>query len=132
MDKQKELQQWFDLAKQNLGIAKFLAEKYHPTPVESICNNCQQSAEKDLKGYLFNENVNFPFTHDLSELLAMCIDINPNFAKFAKQCTFLTRYGVAPKYPNDLQITEDDAKAAIRFAEEIKEFVVNNANAQTK
>ena len=125
MDRQEELRQWFDLAKQNLGIAKFLAEKYYPTPVESICNICQQSVEKDLKGYLFSKNVNFPFTHDLSELLAMCIEVNTSFLKFTKQCTFLTRYGVAPKYPNDLQITEDDAKAAIRFAEEIKEFVVN-------
>ena len=26
------------------------------------------------------------------------------------------------KYPNELQITEDDANTAIRFAEEIKEF----------
>ena len=34
-------------------------------------------------------------------------------------------FGVIPKYPNELQITEDDAKAAIHFAEEIKEFVVN-------
>ena len=128
MDKQKELQQWFDLAKQNLGIAKFLAEKYHPTPVESICNNCQQSAEKDLKGYLFNNNVNFPFTHDLSELLAMCIELDTGFLKFTKQCTFLTRYGVAPKYPNDLQINYQDANAAIRFAEDIKDFVVNLIN----
>jgi len=125
MDKKEELRQWFDLAKQNLGIAKFLDEKYHPTPVESICNNCQQSAEKDLKGYLFSKNVNFPFTHDLPELLAMCIDINPNFVKYAKQCAFLTRYGIAPKYPSDLQITEDDAKTAIRFAKEIEEFVID-------
>jgi HEPN domain-containing protein len=41
---------------------------------------------------------------------------------FTKQCRYLTRFGVLPKYPNELQITEDDAKNAIRFAEEIKEF----------
>ena len=32
-----------------------------------------------------------------------------------------------PRYPNELQLTEDDAKSAIRFAEEIKEFVVSIA-----
>jgi hypothetical protein len=37
-----------------------------------------------------------------------------------------------PKYPNELQITEDDAKAAIRFAEEIKEFVIDNAQDKGK
>jgi HEPN domain-containing protein len=131
MDRTEELRQWFDFAKQNLGIAKFLAEKYHPTPVEAICNNCQQSAEKDLKGYLFNKNINFPFTHDLSELLAMCIEVDTGFLKFTRQCTFLTRYGVAPKYPNDLQITGDDAKIAIRFADEIKEFVLSTVKSVT-
>ena len=34
-------------------------------------------------------------------------------------------FAVMPKYPNDLQITENDAKTAIRFAEEIKEFVLS-------
>ena len=122
MDKKEELRQWFALAKQNLDAAKYLANNMHPMPIETICNQCQQSAEKDLKGFLFLNDVEFPKTHDLSELLAMCIDINQNFAKFAKQCTYLTKFAVMPKYPNELQITEEDAKSAIRFAEEIKEF----------
>jgi len=123
MDRKEELRQWFDLAKQNLDVAKNSANNMFPMPVETICNQCQQSVEKDLKGYLFLKDVEFPKTHDLSELQAMCIDINPNFAKFTKQCTFLTKFGVIPKYPNELQLTEVDAKTAVRFAEEIKEFV---------
>jgi len=125
MDRKEELRQWFVLAKQNLDVAKYLTNNMHPMPVETICNQCQQSVEKDLKGYLFLNQAEFQKTHDLSELLAMCIDINPNFAKFAKQCTYLTKFAVMPKYPNELQITEEDAKAAIRFAEEIKELVMN-------
>jgi len=128
MDKQEELRQWFDLAKQNLEIAKHLLTTFHPTPVESICNNCQQSAEKDLKGYLFFNQVEFPKTHDLAVLVVMCGNINPDFMKFLKQCQYLTDFGVIPKYPNELQITDDDAKTAIRFADEIKEFVVNLLN----
>ena len=123
MDRQEELKQWFDLAKQNLEIAKHLLATFHPTPVESICNNCQQSAEKDLKGYLFLNQVEFPKTHDLAALVVMCGNINPDFMKFLKQCQYLTDFGVMPKYPNELQLTEDDAKAAIRFADEVKEFV---------
>ena len=76
MDRQEELRQWFDLAKQNLDVAKNLTINMHPMPVETICNQCQQSVEKDLKGYLFLNDVEFPKTHDLSELQAMCIDIN--------------------------------------------------------
>ena len=123
MDKQEELRQWFSLAEQNLEVAKHLLATFHPTPVETICNQCQQSAEKDLKGYLFLNQVEFPKTHDLAVLVVMCGNINPDFMKFLKQCQYLTDFGVMPKYPNELQLTEDDAKAAIRFAEEVKEFV---------
>ncbi|MCL2312282.1 MAG: HEPN domain-containing protein [Firmicutes bacterium] len=125
MDKQEELRQWFSLAEQNLRFAKNGAITMHPMPVETICNLCQQSAEKDLKGYLFLNDVEFPKTHDLAVLVVMCGNINPDFMKFIKQCQYLTKFAVMPKYPNQLQIIEDDAKTAIRFAEEIKEFVVN-------
>jgi len=125
MDKIEELQQWISIAKEDLDVAKFLAEKYHPKPVEKICNFCQQSTEKDLKGYLFINDVELQKTHDLSVLLGMCADINAEFVKFDKQCRYLTQFAIIPKYPHSLQITNDDAKAAIHFAEEIKEFVVN-------
>jgi len=123
-DKDKELRQWFSLAKQNLDVAKHLVSNMHPTPVESICNNCQQSVEKYLKGYLFFNDIEPPKIHNLPALSAMCVKINPAFIKFEKQYRFLTNFGVLPKYPNQLQLTEEDANTAIRFAEEIKEFVV--------
>jgi len=131
MDRKEELRQWFTLAQQDLKLAKNAADTMHPMPVENICNLCQQSVEKDLKAYLLLNEVEFPKTHDLSELLAMCIDINPKFVKFVKQCTYLTKFAVMPRYPNELQLTDDDAKAAIHFAEEIKEFVVKITHNQT-
>ena len=124
MDKHEELRQWFSLAEQDLSIAKNSAITMHPIPVERICNLCQQSVEKALKGYLFLNDVEFPKIHDLRILLTMCVNLNPDFANFRKQMIYLNNFGVLPKYPNELQITEDDAKNAIRFAEEIKEFVV--------
>ena len=125
MDRIEELRQWFAIAEEDLGVAKHLAATYHPTPVEKICNLCQQSVEKDLKGYLFINQVEFPKTHDLTILLGMCANINHDFVKFRRQCIYLTDFGVMPKYPNELQINEDDTKTAIRFAEEIKEFVLS-------
>ena len=122
MDKHEELRQWFSLAEQDLSIAKNSTITMHPIPVERICNLCQQSAEKDLKGNLFFSEVEFPKTHNLIDLLGMCAQIQPDFENFVRKCQFLTNFAVLPRYPNELQITEDDAKNAIRFAEEIKEF----------
>ena len=128
MDRTEELRQWFAIAEEDLGVAKHLETTYHPTPVEKICNLCQQAAEKNLKGYLFLNQVEFQKTHDLRILLTVCVNLNPDFAKFRKQMIYLNNFGVMPKYPNELQITEDDAKTAIRFAEEIKEYVVSIIN----
>jgi len=125
MDRQEELRRWIAIAKTDLDSAKCLLDNMYPVPVEKICYDCQQSAEKDLKGYLFLNDVEFPKTHDLRILLTICTNLNPDFAKFRKQMIYLNNFGVMPRYPNELQLTEDDAKTAIRFAEEIKEFVAS-------
>jgi HEPN domain-containing protein len=132
MDRTEELRQWFAIAEEDLRVAKFLAEMYHPTPIERICNLSQQSAEKDLKGYLFFNEVEFPKTHNLIDLLDMCAQIHSDFENFVRKCQFLTNFAVLPRYPNELQIKEEDAKNAIRFAEEIKEFVVNKTHNSNK
>ena len=100
----------------------------HPNASGKICNDCQQSVEKDLKGYLFFNDIEPPKTHNLIDLLDMCANIQPIFSKFEKQCRYLTKFAVIPRYPNDLQLTVDDAKAAIRFAEDIKEFVLSKSS----
>ena len=118
-DKKAELRQWLEIAEGDLKVAKFLANNMHPMPVEKICNDCQQSVEKDLKGFLFFNDIEPPKTHNLIDLLEMCSNILPSFSNYQKQCRYLTKFAVIPRYPNDLQLTDDDAKAAIRFAEDI-------------
>ena len=58
----------------------------------------------------------------------MCVNLNPDFAKFRRQMMYLNNFGTMPKYPSELQLNEDDAKSAIRFAEEIKEFCQKSMN----
>jgi HEPN domain-containing protein len=125
MDRDEELRQWFEISQKDLEVSKYLQGNMRPTPDEVICFHCQQSVEKDLKGYLFFRNIEFDKTHDLSKLLTTCIKDNNEFANFAKQVTFISRYAVMPRYPNNIQISDDDAQSAIRFASSIKEFVLS-------
>jgi HEPN domain-containing protein len=125
MDRNEELRQWFAISEQNLQVAKHLIKTMRPTPDETICNNCQQSVEKYLKGYLFFNNVVFDKIHNLSQLLAKCIAVDADFKIYAKQCAFLSKYAVMPRYPNNLQISYDDAASSIRFADDIKNFVLS-------
>ena len=122
MDREEELRQWFSHANDDFRFAVH-GLSLHPTPDEPMCCLSQQSAEKFLKAFLFFRYVEPPKIHDLRVLLQMCENIEPEFSQLSKKCFFLTKFAVAPRYPNELQITQDDARVAIKYAKEIKEFV---------
>ncbi|MCL2478425.1 MAG: HEPN domain-containing protein [Treponema sp.] len=123
MDKTEEVRQWFDIARQDYATAEHSFTTMYPIPIEPICFLCQQSAEKDLKGFLVMNNIIPPKTHDITSLLTLCIGLNPAFTKIEKQCKRLTIFGVIPRYPNELNVTLDDIKVNLKYAEEIKTFV---------
>jgi len=128
LDREEEIRQWFALAKQDLDIAKHLHKTFHPTPDEPICFHCQQSAEKYLKGFLVINNIEPPKTHDLLELLELCEEISADFSEIRLKSSVLSRYGVAPRYPNGYDFTEDDIKLVLKYAEEINAFITQRTN----
>jgi len=128
LDREKEIGQWFALAKQDLDIAKHLYKTFHPTPDEPICFHCQQSVKKYFKGFLVINNIEPAKTHDLLKLLEICEKISADFSEFRLKSAILSRYGVAPRYPNGYDFTEDDIKCVLKYAEEIKTFITQKTN----
>ena len=118
------LQQWLNKGNDDLRSAEYLSTMRHPTPDEVICNLCQQSAEKYLKGFLFLNDIEPPKTHDLVELLEMCVKYDELFSTLSPKIQILTTYAVLPRYPNELGITGEDMKTAIRYAKDVQEFVL--------
>ena len=118
------LQQWLDKGNDDLRVAEYLSTMHHPTPNEIICFHCQQSAEKYLKGFLFLNDIEPPKTHDLNELLEMCVKIDSGFSVLLPQMNILKAYAVTPRYPNDFGITIDDTKTAIKYAKDVQEFIL--------
>jgi len=123
MGKDEILQQWFDKGKEELSSAEYLSTMRHPTPDETICYLCQQSAEKYLKGFLFSNDIEPEKTHDLEYLLGICQQYNAEFSTLLSKIYILKRYAVLPRYPNELVITEEDMKTALSYAKNIQEFV---------
>ena len=113
--------EWFKFADMDLSSAEFL-QGMHPKPLEIICYHCQQSAEKNLKGYLLHSGIEPPKTHDLVDLNDMCADIDERFSGIDKLCGILTRYGVQPRYPQEIGITADDTLNALEYANKIRSF----------
>ena len=128
VSKKEILQQWLHRDEEELESAVYLSKKHHPTPDETICYLCQQSAEKYLKAFIFYNDIEPDKTHDLKLLLEVCINYNTEFSKLFSNAYILTRYAVLPRYPNELQITKEDMKNAIANAKAVQEFVLNIFN----
>ena len=124
MGKNEILQQWIDKGNDDLRSAEYLSTMRHPTPDEIICFLCQQSSEKYLKGFLFLHDIEPPKTHDLNELLEMCKKIDGCFSVLSPKMNILKTYAVAPRYPNELDITNDNMKTAIQYAKDVQEFTL--------
>ena len=124
MDRQEELRQWFSIADEDLRSAEYLTTMRYPTPDNIICFPCQQAAEKYLKGFLIKNNIEPPKTHDLMKLVDMCETHSTTFSALKKQCVFLNKFSATPRYPHEVQISADDAKIALRYANEVKDFIL--------
>lgn len=122
MDKTKEMEEWFKIAKEDYESAIFLTNM-NKKPLEVICFHCQQSAEKDLKGFLVKKDIKIKRTHNLEMILKSCIEIDPKFKKLIKNCIRLRDYAVELRYPYRLEINEKIMEIALKDAELIKEFV---------
>ncbi|MCL1819162.1 MAG: HEPN domain-containing protein [Oscillospiraceae bacterium] len=116
------ISEWFQYADMDLDSAEYLQGK-RPIPLEIICFLCQQSAEKNLKGYLiFKGTPEPPKIHNLLILNKMCIEHDNRFREVERACDMLNRYGVQPRYPNELGITENDMRKALEYARQIRDF----------
>ena len=126
------LQQWLDKGNEDLRSAEYLSTMHHPTPDEIICFHCQQSSEKYLKGFLVFHDIEPPKTHNLNELMEMCEKIDTNFNILLPQLAVLTDYAVLPRYPNELDITDEHMKTAIKYAKIVQEFILKAIDEKLK
>lgn len=68
---------------------------------EVVAFHAQQAAEKALKSYLVWHQVEFPKTHDISRLLALCASVETGLAESLADAAELTPYGVEYRYPGE-------------------------------
>jgi HEPN domain-containing protein len=114
-------QEWLFRAKDDLESAEYLLGK-RPLPIEIVCFLCQQSAEKILKGLLVLRGIRPPKTHNLVLLIDLCRPFTDGIDTVAKQCDRLNQYSVAPRYPKEIVILEQQMRLALVDAREVLEF----------
>lgn len=121
---------WLAKAQSDLATARLLI-KGDEKHLDTGSYHCQQAAEKALKALLTFQEMVFPKTHSLEDLLALCIPLAPGFARYQSHAEELTPLATAYRYPGDA--SEPDLALAVRalsLAEEICSFSERQITAQ--
>jgi HEPN domain-containing protein len=92
---------------------------------DSACFHAQQAAEKYLKAFLSFNDIVFPKTHNIEELLDSCAKIDERFADLVEETTFLTAYAVELRYDVEFWPEKEEAEAAFEAASKIRQLVLS-------
>ena len=95
-------------------------------PYDTVCFHCQQTVEKYLKAFLIYSDIAFPLSHNLADLVELCIQVESSFSDYQRRAETLTPYAVEIRYPDDLYMpTNEEAVEALTIARQIKDFVLS-------
>ena len=124
--KRELYEKWIKKAKEDLAVAEQLLSDGVPY-FASIGFHAQQAAEKFLKAFLVWHQIEFPKTHDLSQLLQLIALREKSLSESLQGILVLTVYGVDTRYPADLpDLTEDEASQAVDLARQVKHAVLKS------
>ena len=125
-----EVEEWIKYGNMDFESASYLLNM-KPLPYEIICYHCQQAVEKYIKAYIVSCDEELTKIHDLIELNKICKKYNVKFEAIDKMCSELNNYSVIIRYPfHTLDLEETDVKKALKYANEIKEFISENLNVE--
>jgi HEPN domain-containing protein len=68
---------------------------------DAVCFHAQQTAEKYIKAFLQENNVAFPKTHSLIELLELSLPLDNELEHLRSTLIRLGRYAVRYRYPGE-------------------------------
>ncbi len=119
----QEHEGWLRIAKEDLLMAKLgLANELF----SHVTYNCQQCAEKALKGYLvFKRYPAIIKTHDLLKLLELCMSFDQEFQKKFDAADYINPFSTKFRYPTEYDLPDfAEAELAIKHARSIFKFVL--------
>ncbi len=121
--------EWLNRARSNLIQAKTLQASVY---LEDLCFNAQQAAEKAIKAVLIHQGVEFPYIHDLTELLRLVQGAGEQIPDSVKRAGMLSRFAVFMRYPGIARpVGPEEYEEAMTIAVEVlrwAERILRNKN----
>ena len=108
-------------ARANLALARMRDPTIY---LEDLCFHAQQAAEKALKGLLLAHGVDFPYIHDLGELLRLLEQTEAEIPSTVRDVARLTDYAVEARYPGPAEpVTTEEYDEALALTEAVVRWV---------
>ena len=115
--------EWLNRARSDLLLAKSEREGIYP---EDLCFHAQQAAEKAIKALLIKYGVEFPYVHDIAELLTLLEKASYTIPENIRQGERLTRFAVFTRYPGiAASVSHEEYEEALNLAEAVVSWVQN-------
>ncbi|MCX6683245.1 MAG: HEPN domain-containing protein [Methanoregula sp.] len=119
---------WLVRARSNIARAR--QGKSAPDIVyEDLCFDCEQAAEKALKGLLILKGIVPPQTHSLAHLIEALEKHDGSVPDDVKVTVSLTHYAVSTRYPGSCEpVKEREYQKALKGAETVFSWVEQQFN----
>jgi len=123
---EEAVKNWIRKAKNDRKIAKDEMATREPV-TDMVCFHLQQYCEKTLKAFLIFHGQEYPKSHRLAVLVALCAKVDPSFEHLiAWGADQLTRYATVLRYGEEFHLPSlDETKRAMELAEQVASFVLN-------
>ena len=110
--------EWMLRAFSNLNLAK---SQQIGVFLEDLCFNAQQAVEKAIKAVLIKYDIDFPYTHNIAELLTLLQKSGYELNEFLTQSAGLTLYAVSTRYPyvSSSPVEQEEYEQTVMIAEKV-------------
>ncbi|MBM2814684.1 MAG: hypothetical protein HW421_1446 [Ignavibacteria bacterium] len=120
--------QWITRAISNLEKAKCVPAS-DKILFEDLCFDCQQAVEKALKALLIYNEIEFPKTHSLNQLIFLLHGKIDYIPEFVNDSVYLTDYSVSTRYPGDYEpVTKKEFQEALEISQKVVDWVSSSIN----
>ncbi len=124
--------EWLNRARSNFAQAKSgiqVPEVY----LEDLCFQAQQAAEKAIKAILISLDLQFPYTHDIADLLTLIEKTDQDISSQVRKAARLSDYAVEARYPGVSEpVDRDEYEEAVSIANEVMQWAEELIKAKNK
>jgi len=91
--------------------------------LDTVCFHSQQAVEKSLKSVLALQDIDYPWRHDMGELLELVKHTALVIAPFEDRIVSLAPFAVEIRYGGEFEPSIDEATEALQTASEVYELI---------